>query len=530
MRLNRHAFVFLVLLAQSAALGQADPQIVQRIVDEGKNRNRVMEHMTYITKKIGPRLTSSTNLDKAYAWTMRKFKDYGCKNVHLERWGEYPVGFDRGKRQAARMVSPEPLDFEFTTPAWSSGTNGPNRGAAINAPSTMEELTPLKDRLRGAWVVYKTAPSRRGEPSEVEKAISESGIAGRLFGSTNDLVHTSGNWRIDPANLPAERRVTVRKKDMDAVQKHLAEGKEVLLEFDIENKFLKGPKQNYNVVAEIPGSERPDEIVIVSGHLDSWDGPGSEGAQDNATGTMVALEAARILNKAGARPKRTIRFILWTGEEQGLFGSQEYVKQHTSELEKISAVFVDDGGTNYQGGLICTAEMEPMLREAMKPAMDAFPDLPMEIRIQPRLRGGGSDHAPFIAAGVPAFFWRETGKGDYRFVHHTQNDKLETCIPEYLVQSSTNSAAASYILACAPTLLPREPKPPIPTPSGQEFLLGGKQVIDGVDEGVTGMRVGERRRLVVSPALSKRTTYPDNGAYGPNDTLYYEIKLLELNE
>ncbi len=473
MNRNRILFILSLLLVQVAALGQADQHVVQRIVDEGKNRNRVMEHMNYITKKIGPRLTSSTNLDKAYAWTMRKFKEFGCKNVHLERWGEYPVGFDRGKRQIARMESPEQIDFEFTTPAWSPGTVGLNRGPAINAPTTMDELNAVKDRLSGAWVVYKTLPPRRqGEPSEVEKALSESGIAGRVYGSNGDLVITSGQWKIDPEKLPTERRVSIRKKDMDSIQKHIVDGKEVLLEFDIENKFIKGPKQNYNVVAEIPGTERPDEVVIVSGHLDSWDGPGSEGAQDNATGTMVALEAARILNKAGARPKRTIRFILWTGEEQGLFGSEEYVKQHSSELEKISAVFVDDGGTNYQGGLTCMAEMEPMLREAFKPAVGAFPDLPMEIRIQPRLRGGGgSDHAPFIQAGVPAFFWSERGKGDYRFVHHTQNDKLETCIPEYLVQSSTNSAAASYILACAQTLLPRQPKPPVTTPSGLVYNI-----------------------------------------------------------
>jgi hypothetical protein len=459
MRLNRLALLLPLLLSPVLALGEADPQVVQRIVDEGKNRNKVMEHMTYITKKIGPRLTGSPGLDKAYQWTMRKFKEYGCKNVRLERWGEYPMGFERGKRQIARMAAPEQIDFEFTTQAWSPGTNGLNRGPAIKAPTTMDELNAVKDKLKGAWVVYETVP-RRGETTEVDKAIAESGISGRVYGSRNDLVITDGQWKVDPNRLPTERKVLVRKKDMDAIQKHLAAGSQVLLEFDIENKFIPGPRQNYNVIAEIPGTEKPDEVVIISGHLDSWDGPGSEGAQDNGTGTMVALEAARILNKVGARPARTIRFILWTGEEQGLFGSVEYVKQHSAELEKISAVFVDDGGTNYQGGLSATAEMEPMLREALKPAMEAFPDMPMEIRITPQLRGfGGSDHAPFVQKGVPAFFWSERGRGDYRFIHHTQNDKLEHVIPEYLVQSSTNSAAAAYILASAPTLLPRPPKP-----------------------------------------------------------------------
>lgn len=251
---------------------------------------------------------------------------------------------------------------------------------------------------------------------------------------------------------------------MDAILAKLDAKQEVILEFNMDNKFIKGPRKCYNVIAEIPGTEKPEEMVIISGHLDSWDGPGSEGALDNGTGTVVALEAARILCKAGAKPKRTIRFILWTGEEQGLFGSQAYVKNHKDELDKISAVFVDDGGTNYEGGVSCTADMEPMLREAFKPAIEAFPELPMKISIVSKIpRGGGSDHAPFNAAGVPGFFWFETGRSNYGFVHHTQNDRYEQAIPEYMVQSGTNSAATAYIVACAPTLLPREPKP-APTP------------------------------------------------------------------
>jgi Zn-dependent M28 family amino/carboxypeptidase len=266
--------------------------------------------------------------------------------------------------------------------------------------------------------------------------------------------------------LPKDVRVTIRKKDADTVIYNLEQGKKVTLEFDLEQRFVKGPVPIYNVIAEIPGTERPDEVVIVSGHLDSWNGPGSEGALDNGTGTMVALEAARILMKVGAKPKRTIRFIMWTGEEQGLLGSRAYVEKHKDEMSKISCVFVDDGGTNYEGGVTCTKDMEPLMRMALTPAMKAFTDLPMEIRIVERIpRGGGSDHASFNAVGVPGFFWFETGRSDYNYVHHTQHDKYEMAIPEYLVQSSTNAAAASYIMASAPTLLPRE-APVTPPPSG----------------------------------------------------------------
>src|SRR5205807_3476071 len=136
-----------------------------------------------------------------------------------------------------------------------------------------------------------------------------------------------------------------------------------------------------NVVADIPGTEKPDEYVIVSGHLDSWNGPGSQGAMDNGVGTSVALETARILMKSGAKPKRTIRFILWTGEEQGLLGSSAYVKVHPELLPKVSAILVDDGGTNYEGGMDAIAAMEPMLSQAQAPMTGVFPTMPFKIRV-----------------------------------------------------------------------------------------------------------------------------------------------------
>lgn len=468
--MKRISATLLVAAAGVFVFGQADPATVAKIVDEGKNHNQVMQHLAYLTSEIGPRLTGSPQLERACEWTMSKFREYGLQNVHLEQWGEWEVGFERGKRQSAKMVAPVERTFEFTSPSWTPGTNGPVRGKAVPEPATMADFEKVKDSLKGAWVMRRTAAGgRRGpqltdEQKQVQEAVADAGIAGIVSGSRNELVLTSGRYNITWDALPTEVRPTIRKSDMDAIFEQIDAGKNVELEFDMEQRFVKGPRQLSNVVAEIPGTERPDEVVIVSGHLDSWDGPGSQGALDNGTGTMVALEAARILMKAGAKPKRTIRFIMWTGEEQGLFGSRAYVQAHKDEMDKISAVFVDDGGTNYQGGVSCTKEMESMLAQAFKPAMDAFPDMPMQIRVGDRIPpGGGSDHASFNAVGVPGFFWFETGTSDYNFVHHTQHDRYEKAIPEYLVQSSTNSAAASYIVACAPTLLPR----PTPPPAGR---------------------------------------------------------------
>jgi hypothetical protein len=500
----KRSAIFLALAVLAAPVlvqSQAEPDIVGKIVDEGKNRNQVMNHLRHLTKNIGPRLTGSPQLQRACEWTAQKFREYGLQNVKLEQWGEVPVGFERGKRQVGRMVAPYAYDFEFTSPAWSPGTKGLVRGDAVIEPATMAEYEKVKSQLRGAWVIRRAAAGFGGgrgggrpggapggaasgaatgseqqtEAQKVAELVSKAGIAGTVSSSRNDLVITSGRFTgLDWNNLPKDVRITIRKRDADTVIYNLEQGKKVTLEFDLQQRFIKGPVPIYNVIADIPGTEKPDEIVIVSGHLDSWDGPGAEGCCDNGTGTMVALETARILMKVGARPKRTIRFIMWTGEEQGLHGSRRYVEMHKDELSKISCVFVDDGGTNYQGGLSCTKDMEPLLREALAPAMKAFPELPMEIRVVERIpRGGGSDHAPFNAAGVPGFFWFETGRSDYNYVHHTQHDKLEMAIPEYLVQSATNSAAASYIMACAPTLLPREAAP-TPPPTGGSGGGGGK--------------------------------------------------------
>ena len=472
------ALVSLALLSQA----QADSQTVDRIIDEGKNHSQVMNILTHITKSIGHRRTGSSNLAKAEQWAMDQFRRYGCTNVHLEKWGEVPVGWDRGAVQVARMVSPYNVPMVFTTPSWSNGTNGIVRAQALMAPKTMAEFDAMQSQLAGKWIVMpmtgggfqgRGAPAQpqtpeQAEAAKVSEALDKINIAGRIRGSRNELVITSGSWTNKTLeNHPGQVSVLVRKSDYDRIIRNLDWKRNVVLEIGAENRWFKGPVIQSNVVAEIRGTEKPDEVVIVSGHYDSWDGPGSEGASDNGTGSAAVLESARILNKVGAKPKRTIRFILWTGEEQGLYGSRGYVQQHAAEMDKISAVLVDDGGSNYQGGYVVLETMKPMFEGAIAPMLRAFPDYPQVLRVQPTMpRGGGSDHASFNAVGVPGFFTMETGKQDYNFVHHTQHDHLGNVIPEYMVQSATNHAVVSYTLACAPTMLPRGPKPE-PAPAGR---------------------------------------------------------------
>ncbi len=458
--------VILAALACAAiSNSQSGDPMIDKIINEGKNRNQSMKHLLHLTQKIGPRLTGSPNALKASEWAAEQFKKFGCKNVRLEQWGEMPVSFHRGSRQSAKMIAPYAADMVFSTPSWSPGTNGPLRGKAIMEPQTEEEFEKVKGQLKGAWVISRSrwgmrAPQAGGD-NTLKAKIDAAGINGRVFGANDERVHTSGRFvGLDWNNLPTERRIGIRKSDYERITGYLVFNTSVELEFDIENKFIKGPAKMYNVIADIPGTEKPDEMVIICGHLDSWDGPGSQGANDNGTGSTVALEAARILNAVGAKPKRTIRFILWTGEEQGLLGSRAYAEKHKDEMPKVSAVLNDDGGTNYQGGYSCLASHEKMLTEAIAPVQKAFPELPMKLNVVANFpRGGSSDHASFIPYGVPGFFTQEAGKADYGFVWHTQNDRPEFSVPEYLAQSSTNHAAVGFYLANAPELLARIPAP-----------------------------------------------------------------------
>lgn len=502
-----------------------DPKTIKRILDEGMHRNQVMAHLTYLTQEIGPRLTGSTRLERANEWAAAKFREWGLSNVHLDKWGEVAARFDRGPStgavylKRARRASEgdqaatdregdfrKVRDLQFSTLAWTHGTDGPVRGRVVRMPESAEEFEAVRDQLRGAWVLRKAVitPGRtdmRGVGSSMSDRVLakhaertgaatadmgvresdtdafdalraelrpylDAGVAGFVSSSRDDRVWTTSvrRWRETSAeDAPRDIEVSITLPDYDYINSRIADGEDVHLEFNLRHEFVTGPFAVYNTVADIPGTERPDEYVIVSGHLDSWDGPGSQGCTDNGTGSSVTLETARILIAAGARPKRTIRFILWTGEEQGLLGSRSYVERYASTLDKISAVFVDDGGTNSQGGLSCTDAMVDMLAAATAPVNDKFFDSadgkPLRVNIRPSgsrmQQSGGSDHASFVARGVPGFFWDEVGRAEYGRGWHTQFDKLDLAIPEYLKQSATCSAVTAYNLACAPDLLPR---------------------------------------------------------------------------
>jgi hypothetical protein len=453
----------------TAATAVASP--LERLIALGRSDNRVQEHLRHLCLEIGPRLTGSTRLQAACEWARDTFASFGLR-ASLEPWGEFPVGFERGPWRGG-IVAPEPLELEFHTMAWTSGTDGPKRGPALAFPASEEELEAIAARIAGAWLVRPPAAALEDEtgavvfekpaqPSgrlveKVQALIVEKGGLGEVRGARGELLVTGGNHRIQWDELPKLVQVRVRKDHHDELWRRMrASGSEgtVELEFDVDNRFVRGPIPQVNVIADLVGRSKPDEFVIVGGHLDSWDG--AQGAVDNGTGCATTIEAARLLVESRATPARTIRFILWTGEEQGLFGSEAYVKQHAAELPRISALFNHDEGTNWLSGLSVTPAMMPAMRTACAPLFGLHPEFDFElVEVDGLPSFVGSDNDPFVQAGVPGFFWRQSGRSDYERYHHTQHDVFEAAIPEYQEHSALVVALAALGVADLPEPLDR---------------------------------------------------------------------------
>lgn len=222
-----------------------------------------------------------------------------------------------------------------------------------------------------------------------------------------------------------------------------------MVEIDIQNKLDPTPIPVYNTVGEIRGSEKPDEFVVLGAHIDSWDL--GQGTTDNGTGTCVVLEAARIIAKSGVKPKRTIRFVLFSGEEQGLHGSRAYVRLHREEMNRTSAALIHDTGT----GRVVALPLQG--REKLKGLLEnEFSSLKQIGVTEMTLRSnGGSDHQSFEAAGVPGFMFQQD-PAEYRLTHHSQSDTLDKAREEDLIQGAQVMAVMAMRIANLEELLPRE--------------------------------------------------------------------------
>jgi carboxypeptidase Q len=452
-------------------LSPSDP-VVDAIYSITDADLQVMDVLDELSNGIGPRLTSSKNLTEACNWAQGKFDSFGLSNSRLEQWGTFPVGFDR-RLSVGAMTSPRKLELSFNTNSWTPGTDGHVVGPGIIAPKTEEELQALQGNLSNAWVLASTTKytprftNLKGDSLRDRfgaMCVAE-GYAGVIKPSgKSGLLLTRGRYKIDADDLPSRTQITLLRDQFSEIYQLATEGTAVQLEFDIDQTFTAGPIPLYNVLAEIPGTDLANEIVIVGGHIDSWDG--ARGAQDNGTGTSTTLEAARVLKKTidelGVQPRRTIRFMLWSGEEQGLLGSRAYIEQHPAENEIISAVLVHDGGTNTCSGIQVTPDLSPLFEEAFGPVIEHtanIEDEDLRFRLVPvkRLpRGVGSDHDSYLSAGVPGFFWEQNGNANYTYIHHTQYDTIDEVVPEYQLASVRVIASSAWRIANMNQALPRD--------------------------------------------------------------------------
>ncbi len=515
----KHPTLFSLLLLAGPLLGQ-DPSLVptqirNRIILEGKQKSQVAKHLDELTNGIGPRLTGSPQAIRAAYWAKDKFQSFGIENARVEKWSDWKVGFERGP-WSGEITAPKSAiqNLHFVTRAWSAGTKGRQEGPVVLLPKSLEEAKAHPQLWQGAWVLGRLGGRRRFSPktSKLKTYLKTQGILGFIAPSRNRLLITSGNFRITWDHRPSIPEVTLRVDEFQKLKELVTNGQKPRVLFDIRNHFIKGPIPNFNVIADIIGSEKPDEFVIVGGHLDSWDG--ATGTTDNGTGTATTLEAARILMASGVKPKRSIRFMLWTGEEQGLMGSRAYVKKHRSDglMNKISAVLVHDGGTNYCAGLQATPSQLPILQKALA-GLDQV-DPAYEFSVSPlRFFVGGSDHASFIPAKVPGFFWLQKGKANYTHTHHTQFDTYDSAIDAYQRQSATVIALSALAIANLGKLLPRTSRAEIAKLTGgrggrRGFRLGvqlkeGMFVVavvkgslaeaSGIKKGDQILRVGKRK-------------------------------------
>ena len=326
---------------------------------------------------------------------------------------------------------------------------------------------------------------------------------------------TGGNHEVNVGDLSEDVKIQVLRGELAELVELCDTSEEpVELEFDLDHKFTEGPIPCYNVVATLEGTEFPDEYIFIQAHIDSWDG--AEGTCDNGTGTSTTLEAARILTSLGVKPRRSIRFLLYSGEEQGLYGSRKYVESHPELLPKISIVLNHDNGTNFLRGINATAAMKPQFERVFAPVQAINPEFPFTIHDIETIRSGGgsSDHAPYCSAGIPAFHWDQNGEG-YRYIHHTQNDVFSSAIPEQQRHSVAVISLSAWGFANEDELVDRTDMQ-APSQRKMGVYLDGLSVRRVLDDTVAsragwqagdeivavhGEEIGSRREL--SPALQR---------------------------
>lgn len=456
----RAATLALALLwTAGLARAQADlPPAGERLATEIGAHTPMMEDLEQLCDDFGARLTGSARLRAAQAWAMRKLAGYGATAVRLEA---YPLGrpWRRGPARA-RLLNANRMALDVVQKAWTHGTRGVVRAAVgVLDVKTLAGLRDALPALKGKIVLVVSAPSPSAEQqkdvarfrAEVDEAIAAARLAGVLLvsGKAGGLQDMWGG----PGSRFDRNAGIVTRESAGMLRRLLARGVVPRLELELGGGFAARPIEAYNVVADFAGSDAADEMVIIGAHIDSWDL--ACGATDNGSGTVVAMEVLRAMRATKLRPQRSLRIVLFSGEEQGLLGSKAYVAAHRDELPKIQAVLVQDAGA---GRIIGFPDMKvEAWYAALSAAVGTTKQLgPLDIVYAV---SKGSDHASFFDAGVPAFAAIQDGAEYRSHTQHTQADVFEQVRKADLVQAAQVMAVTAWELLNGPRLPHLPPKP-----------------------------------------------------------------------
>ena len=508
------AVVILALAVSLPLAAQRDEPVdlsaVYAIKAEGFERSQVMELMGWLTDVHGPRLTGSPNLQAAADYTVEQFAEWGLSNIDQEVWGEFGRGWTND-RFYAHAIEPQAYPLIGYPKAWTPGTRGMVTGEAVLAIiGDDDDIEASRGTLAGKFVltasvpdvrVLFAAPGRRYTDDQLARLATqpdpaqrrrrrggrgrdrgfadrrmaffvEEGVAaliepgpdpGSGRGDTGSVFVRSGGSR-NPDDPPVAPQVVLLTEHYGRIVRTLEKDIPVTLELNVQNRFHDDTLDAFNIIAEIPGTDRADEVVMLGAHFDSWHA--GTGATDNAAGSVVMMEAMRILKATGLPLRRTVRIALWTGEEQGLLGSRAYVTTHfgdrrTMVLEPahagVSGYFNVDNGTGLLRGVYLQGN------EAIAPIFEAWmaPFANLGMTTLSIRNTGGTDHLAFDAVGLPGFQFIQDPVEYSTRTHHTNLDVYERIQASDMMKNAVIVAAFVYHAATRDALLPRKP---LPTP------------------------------------------------------------------
>jgi len=473
--------------------------VIERIRDEGLNRSQIEELGGYLTDVIGPRLTGSPAMMRANEWTASKLREWGLQNVVVEPWGEFGRGWER-EWYRGRIVEPFAQPLHAQPVAWTGSTKGLVKGPAVIVDVEDEaDLARFKGKLKNAFVLLQppseigpefeprdrrillddlltdpwtmVPPTVAGQPQQqrrmeefrrrqqlraaLNEFLAAEGAAAVLSPSpwTYGILRVGGSSGRDPNSPIPLPELVVSHEQYGLLWRNAKRGVPVTLEVEVKNRFYEDDLKAYNTLGDIPGTDKADEYVMLGAHLDSWHT--GTGATDNAAGSIVMMEAVRILKAIGVQPRRTIRIALWSGEEQGLLGSRAWVRNNEALWPKISAYVNVDNGTGRLRGIWdqSNAAAIPIFEQILWPFKD------LGVVVVRHGNTGGTDHLAFDAVGVPGFnFIQDPIEYSIR-THHSNADTFERLVIEDLKQAAVVVASTVYHLAMRDEMMPRKPAP-----------------------------------------------------------------------